>query len=340
MENQRFENILDKIYNNPKHPASFSSPYKLWIAAHKKNVKISLEFVKEWLQSQNSYTLHREVRREFPRRKVIVSGVGIQYQADLVDFAPIKKENLGYRYLLTMIDCFSRKAIAIPMKSKTAESSISALKKAFKFLGAPQKLQTDQGSEFFAEKVKRYFKDTVRIKHFHSKSKMKASIVERFNRTLRSKIVKYMVAKESLTYVGALPDIIEGYNASVHSALEKYSPNDVNKRNEKEIFEIQYREYLNKRKANRKFQIGDSVRIATSRTPFKKGHHRNFSVELYEVVDTLNTQPNTYRVKNQSKSTAVEGMFYEEQLQKAKPKSQTFSKRIATHPAFGFPMQM
>ena len=334
----RIEATLESIYNDPSNPASFSSPYKLFLAAKKKIPKIKFEMVEKWLETKDSYTLHRVARQNFKRRKVIVSGVNIQYQADLLDFAPIQKENRGYRYLLTMIDCFSRKATAIPMKFKDKDSSLNAIKKAFQIMGTPQKLQTDRGSEFIATNVKQFLKEN-KVILFHSNSPLKASIVERFNRTLRQRIIKYMVEKKNLMYIHVLPDMLKAYNNSIHSSLEKYTPNQVNKGNEKEVFELQYREYLNQKKEKRKFQLGDIVRIALDVSPyqklFKKGHQRNFSVDLYMVVDGKDSQPPTYLVKNTKQSTAENGWFYEPQLQKARPQNVSFSKMISTHPVFG-----
>jgi hypothetical protein len=334
----RHERILEAIYKDPKNPASFSSPYKLYQAAKQRNKNITFKMVAQWLETKNSYTLHRKARKSFLRRKVIVSGVGIQYQADLLDFTPIQKENRGYRYLLTVIDCFSRKATAIPMKTKDKYASLQAIKKAFKKMGTPQKLQTDRGSEFVAILVRKFLEEN-KILLFHSNSKLKASIVERFNRTLRSKIIKYLVENQTLTYIHILDDLIEGYNNTIHSSLERYSPNEVNKLNEKEVFEIQYRDYLNKRKKKRAFKIGDIVRVALDTSPFqkafKKGHQRNFSIDLYQIVDVKDSQPPTYLLKNIDTSTAEAGWFYEAQLQKSRPQSRTFSRMIATHPIFG-----
>lgn len=334
----RYEKHLERIYNDPTHPASFSSPFKLWSSVRKKFPKLKLSSVQEWLQSQNSYTLHRKIVRKFPRRKTIVAGVGIQFQADLIDISPIKRENNGTRYLLTVIDCFSRKAVAIPMKKKTQENSINAFKKAFKILGYPQKLQTDQGSEFIAGSVRKYLEEK-RIKWFftHTTLKSKASIVERFNRTLWEKIIKYLVSKETLNYISALPDILEGYNNSVHSSIKPYTPAQVSKKNEGKVFEVQYRKYLDtKKKKKNLLKIGDVVRLAIStKGAFRKGHHRNFSVELYEIIDVKKTIPTTYVLKDMESSTPVLGISYRQQLQKVRTQTREIGKRVATHKVFG-----
>ena len=72
-------------------------------------------------------------------------GVRYQYQADLVDYSKLKRDNTGYTFVLTVIDCFSRFALALPLKRKSGEEVATALEKAFDSMGHPRKFHTDQG---------------------------------------------------------------------------------------------------------------------------------------------------------------------------------------------------
>ena len=229
----RFASYLTKIYEDPKSSVAFTSPQTLYKEARKKFSNITLKDVKDYLQGKLSYVRFKHVKRNFPRRKVIVSGPQIQYQADLVDFAPIQRENDNFRFLLTVIDCFSRFAIAIPQRSKSAADTLRAMEKAFKFMGFPKILQTDEGGEFFNKDSARFF-IRCKIRHFHTKQVVKAQIVERFNRTLRERLTKFMVSRKSLRYIDALSDLLFAYNNSKHGAFQKmYAPVDITKRNEK-----------------------------------------------------------------------------------------------------------
>jgi hypothetical protein len=193
-----------------------------------------------------------------------------------------------------------------------------ALEIAFKNLGgSPLKLQTDEGTEFINDVVQTWL-SRVNTHWFHSFQTVKAQICERFNRTLRSKLQKYYAQVESLRYVEVLPKILEGYNNSVHSALKIYTPNQVNDSNTKAVFEIQYRHYLDQKIKKNKFQINDIVRVSFYRsTFFKKTAAYNFKPELFVVTDVLtDTNPPTYRLKAKSDSEAIEGIFYESELQK------------------------
>ena len=84
----------------------------MWEAANKgkKGRKIHINTVKKWLESQDVYSLHKAVRRKFPRRRVVVSGTYTQLQADLIDVTPLKSYNKGNKFILTCVDVFSKYA--------------------------------------------------------------------------------------------------------------------------------------------------------------------------------------------------------------------------------------
>ena len=88
------------------------------LAAKKMIPLIKRKDVDIWFQIQLTTTLHKPVRYRFRRNKIIVMGIGHQYQADLCDMSNISKYNEGYKYLLTCIDCFSRLAWVKPLKTK------------------------------------------------------------------------------------------------------------------------------------------------------------------------------------------------------------------------------
>ena len=85
----------------------------------------------DWLETQKSYTLHWRVRTKFRRRKVVTRRLHYQYQVDLVDYSKLKRDNLEFTYVLTVIDCFSRFALALPIKWKNGVEVAAALRKAF-----------------------------------------------------------------------------------------------------------------------------------------------------------------------------------------------------------------
>ena len=161
-----------------------------------KSTKSKPEKIKSWLESQDTYTLHKPVRYKFPRRKVIVSGPHQQWQADLVDVTNLSSENDGFKFLLTVIDVFSKKAWVIPLKDKKG----STILKAFKSIPEqpPRNLHTDKGTEFINKYLKTWL-EKHQVNFFHTENEdIKASIVERFNRTLKTKMWRYFTKNDTV----------------------------------------------------------------------------------------------------------------------------------------------
>ena len=74
----------------------------------------------KWLKSQDVCTLHKLVRKRFSRRKTIVPGANFQMQADLINFSSFKEYNDNFKYILAVIDVFSKKGFISFLKTKTS----------------------------------------------------------------------------------------------------------------------------------------------------------------------------------------------------------------------------
>ncbi|GBN86399.1 hypothetical protein AVEN_109083-1 [Araneus ventricosus] len=177
---------MNEAYQDPKHVASFSGVDSLYRAGEG---QVSKKAIQKWLQAVNAYTLHKPVRKKFRTNRVIAYAIDQQWQADLVDLISIKKFNKGFRYILTCIDILSKHAWVAPLKRKRGVDIINAFKVMFKER-RPQYLQTDQGTEFKNEKFQQFLKAN-KVKFFTTFNATKASVVERFNRTLKTKMCKY-----------------------------------------------------------------------------------------------------------------------------------------------------
>src|SRR5258708_22715978 len=147
--------ILKKIYYDPHNPAGYGGAVRLAAAA-----KLPLTQVREWLKSQSSYTLHKPARRQgYKTRKYLTSGIDHQWQADLVDMQVEAAHNEGYKYILVVIDIFSRYAWAEPVKSKSPKDVKPAFERIFAQGRKPFKIQTDQGVEFESATMRQFFND-------------------------------------------------------------------------------------------------------------------------------------------------------------------------------------
>lgn len=312
------DQLLTSIYTDIKHPASFGSAANLYKAAKVKDKTITNTIVKKWLQSNHAYTLHKPLKRRFLRRKTIAPGLYHQLQIDLVDVANIRTKNKNVRFLLTAIDIFNRKAFAIPLKTKRGTDVVVALANIFSQYPYVKFIQADQGKEFFNSHVLEYLKQKG-IKLFYTSSDTKSAIVERFNRTLKERMYRYFTNYNTKSYLPILDQLIDSYNNTKHSAIG-IAPNQVSKRNEKLVWDFQYKKYIQKYGSKPfTYKIGDVVRISKVKKEFRKGYLPKFVEEYFKIHDRLSTFPPTYKLIDIN-GEIIKGSFYAAEIQLVVPK--------------------
>lgn len=318
--------LLSRIYYDHKSPASFGSVNALYEEASKLNPKITLQKVKSWLESQDTYTIHKPARKHFKRNKVVAYYIDQLWEADLVDMQEFAQYNDNYKYLLTVIDVLSKYAWAIPLKKKTGAEVVEAFQNIFKESGRkPLMLRTDRGKEFVNEQFKK-LSETEKIHHYLTNNLLKACVAERFNRTLKEKMWKYFSANYTFKYIDVIKDLVDGYRKRKHSRTGK-APIEVNESNQQEVFDKLFPEYknggLSKIIADKKkndIKVGDLVRISKDKTPFEKGYSGNWNEEIFKV-DKI-TKPGSesiYKLVDES-GEMISGSHYRPELQKVQLK--------------------
>lgn len=259
--------------------------------------------------------LHRSARKNFQRRHVQMRGLNETFQADLIEMIPYAKENKNYKYILTVIDIFSKYAWASPLKSKRGIDVAEAMKNIFeKDKRIPKNVHTDEGKEFYNKDFKKVMMN-LHINHYSTYSKMKASIVERFNRTLLTKLWKYLSLQGTHRWHNGLQSIVSQYNHTKHRTI-KCKPVDVNKDNEESLLNSVYKETTIMHQSNQ-FKLNDYVRISKYKNLFAKGYTPNWTTEIFQIKRRQATKPITYLLKDIS-GCDIKGSFYKEELQKVK----------------------
>ena len=316
-------NKLNEIYTNPANPGSFSGVSGFTRALKDKKIKATKSEIKKYLNSKEAYSLHKPKRKNYPRKQVIVKGIDDTWQIDLVDVSAIKNENDGNKFIFTCIDAFSKYAQAIEMKTKDKITSRDTFANMIK-KRKPKKVQCDKGSEFFNDVFKKLLKDNDIIM-YATDSDLKASIVERFNRTLKEKMWRYFTAKGTKKWIDVLPHFLKSYNNSYHRSINK-KPNQVNKSNESEVFLTLYKHRKNEGNINTikiKFKVGDHVRLSKIKKTFEKGYTPNWTREVFKIYGIIASVPPSYKVKDLN-NQEITGTFYDLELQKVDELSETF----------------
>ena len=176
------------------------------------------------------------------------------FGADLADVQPLSKYNKGIRYLLCVIDIFSKYAWVVPLKDKKGTTIVNAFQNILnKSKRNPNKIWVDQGSEFYNNVFKKWFKDNDIIM-YSAHNEGKSFVAERLIKTLKSKIYKYKTAISKNVYFNVLDDIVDEYN-NIYQRTIKIKPIDV-----KDDSFAEYNEEYNEK--DPKFKIGDHVRIS------------------------------------------------------------------------------
>ena len=132
----------------------------------------------------------------------------------------LSRWNKGHKYLLTVIDVQSKYAWAVHIKSKSRQEMIRGLEGIHRqaWSRQPLRMQTDQGKEFYNSGVQAWFKKHG-WHHFSTFGDSKASVVERWHRTLKQRMYRYFTAHNTLRYVDVLQPLIHTYNQSNHRSI-------------------------------------------------------------------------------------------------------------------------
>ena len=277
-------NFITKYYNNPLNPGSFSglnSLLKSLRTSKYPNIKL-IDLIK-WSSHQEAYTMHFPVIKKNKRNKTLVGGIDHTWQMDLCDMRALKNENENFQYILTIIDVFSKKAQAYPLKNKSGMIVYETLKKVFS-KKCPKKIHTDEGKEFFNKHVKDLMKEKG-IKLYYTNSENKASIVERFNRTLKEKLWRYFTHIGNMKYIIVIDKILKAYNNTYNRSI-KMTPNNVSKSNSEKVYISLYDLKNDEEVYDGKLRKGDHVRLSKYKSVFEKGYKPNWTKEVF-VIDKI-----------------------------------------------------
>ena len=235
-------------------------------------------------------------RKYYPANKTDVYYIDDIWSLDILDLKDYGTENnRGYRYVLVIIDNFSKFGWTIPLKNKNAQTIKDSLENILiNSKRKPNLIEADRGKEFYNNIFQDYLNKN-NIKLYSRNSSYGAVFAERFNRTIRDLLKKIVFEQGDAKWIDILQTITKQYNNRVHSST-KLSPKDASlKKNEGYV----YKNLLDKRKKVKpKFQINDLVRTADLKKTFSKGDTTNWSYKLYKNTEIINDTIPSYKIDN------------------------------------------
>ena len=286
---------------------TINTKQKLGLGVKKKNA----ENLDTWEGLANE--LHKPIKRHFTKRRVIAHKVDDIWYSDLVDMQKLSKWNRGYKYLLMVLDLFSKYGWIVPLKTKTGLE----VSKAFESIlekNKPKMLWVDKGKEYYNKNVLDLLaKDKITI--YSTENEEKSSVCERWNRTIKDKMYKRFTMQNNTVYVDILPKILASYNNSRHRSI---GMTPFQARKPENYGKVYFNLYGDLERDNRKpeFRVGDRVRISKyKRVTFDKGYTPNWTEEVFIIDEIRFTNPITYKIKDLN-GEAIKGTFYREELQK------------------------
>lgn len=321
---------MDEVKENylkPGHKSAFSGKTKLYKSNEK---RIKQKEIEKILSSIDSYTRHREFKKPRLFNPYFVRAKRVQIQCDLIDVQELSRYNDGYKYLVVFLDVFTKKMWIYPVKDKRGKSMADVFTR---FLNndvgkKPEMIFCDRGTELKNRDVKNVLQQK-NIEMMHPNSHIKASLVERANKSIQRLIYKYMTQNETFRYIDKLEHLVRTYNVRPHESLEDMSPNEAelpaNILRVKLIHERRFNK-INKKGKKRypepKLKIDDVVRIARLPDRFNRGYQETVTAEFFTITKVNTTMPvPTYEIKSMNTDEKIEGAFYAAELTKCDPET-------------------
>ena len=319
---------------NQETPNQTTETNEVTSGTTKKNLKESLEELYTNIKSAPNYSakieaflrqypLHsinkRITKKKFRRRRVVARFPFDVWMADLIEYPGLKWHNGNYKFVLLVVDVFTKMIYVEPMKRKLGENTAEAMEKILSRVEMPPvMLVTDRGREFYNTNFANVmFSNDIRHFSTPTATKFKASVAERAIRTIKTKIERFMQHTNSKNWESILKAFVDNYNHTPHSA-HKMRPVDVTSENRKLVFKRLYPKKSSVIKC--KLKVGDKVRKIREKQEFEKGYTPNWSNEIYEITSVRQKNAVCWYKLADSSGDVLRGIWYYNQLNLVTPK--------------------
>ena len=233
-------------------------------------------------------------KKNYPTNKINIKSIDDTWSSDLLDMNDYGTKNIkGYRYILVVIDNFSKFGRTISLKNKYAQSKTDAFSQIIKTSRRkPNLLETDDGKEY-VNKIFSEFLINHNNKRCSRNTTLGAVFAERFNRTIRNLLKKPVFEKGSADWISELPSVTKQYNNTIQHSIKMTPLQASKKSNERKVYSnLQDK----RRKFNPKFEVGQLVRTADIKRVFSKGDSKIYSYKLYTITEVIHDTIPSYRI--------------------------------------------
>ncbi len=322
-----WQRLLVQNYSRAGHPIAFAGPQKVYAWLKEQGVPVSLAKVREWLQSREEYSLTRETRKPRFRPRVHVSHMGLYAESDLADMKQYSSDNSGYKYILVVIDQFSRYVLARGLRDKNNNTVVRELSSILDESPPFRYMLTDRGKEYTGRVTQTFFKERG-VKHFTSEGEMHAARAERVIKTLKGRLTRYMIHRQKMQWYDILADIVKSYNNTIHRSIGR-APAEVTPQNEAEVLEYMLRLKAPPVKRERpkrvavqsrpfRLKVRDHVRLSQLKERFDRHYSQHWSGEIFVIVKRVRREGRPFYKVSDIRGEEITGIFAPSELQKVR----------------------
>ena len=281
---------MKKLYYDSSQASSFSSRWKLEAAALKRSYPTGK--IGDWLLRKDAYTLHRPARKSFSRNPYTVNNLVDLWEFDLTDMSFLISHDGGNKYLLNAYYAFSKYAYSVPIRSKAAEAVVSAFRSILARTSGrrPLVVRMDKGKEFVNTKFRKLLGTEGMEMKLCRNPDVKCAIVERINKSLRSKRYMWFTWKKTYRYVDVLDKFVCGYTAHCGTVMAPSLVSDMDvlriwDRMKKQLSRIK------KVRSTPIYSVGQTVRISKDKMQFAKAFKQNWKLKVFKISKVLGSSP-------------------------------------------------
>ena len=257
--------------------------------------------------------MHWPARKRSLRNQYTVTNLMEVLECDILDMQSLSKYDT-YRYILSVIDVFSKYLHLVPIKTKSGPAVTSAFRSLLHD-DSPRHLwvRIDKGKEF----LNKYLQDILREEgnqfQVCRNPDVKCAVAERVHRTISDRLLKFFTFWNSYRYIDVLPKFVKAYNDTVRKTTGR-APSRATDADVHTIWRLTEARRLRVRVASAKLRVGQNVRNSKGKMKFARAAEHNFSTEIFRIVKLIHRRPRVVNELEDLNGTPIDGEFYSEEL--------------------------
>lgn len=262
--------VKDLFYDTKQGLISFD---KFYNKIKENDIKISRKQAEEFYKRQEINQVLKPAIKPKVYNSIVANYPKDIFQMDIIIYD--RYELRHYKYILVVIDVYSRYMMAVPLTNRRMETIVEKVETIFKDMGTPRTIQCD--NEFNTIEFNKFLKDSdIYVNYSDPNLKLKNQIVERVNRTIALQLQKIRLTTGRNDWYNYIDDVVFNYNRTKHKTT-KNKPIEIfkgKKYNEQEIIKIEP-----------SFNVGDKVRLRLEKKVFDKGDLLTYSKNVYIIKE-------------------------------------------------------